>query len=116
MKVLKFHRAHVNDINTRRKTVTIRHKLDPEIAQGDYLQLVTAQNDVPIGQAIVQMRAEMSAEDIVNNYWFSHRNYESLDEFYAEMQEYYPDVDLESVEKFDAIRFSLIKNPGDMKQ
>jgi hypothetical protein len=86
---IRFADKHVEPILRGDKRVTARLEFERDFAAGDRVDLVD-EADAAFATATVATVGHMTATKFVKQDWESHRDYDSLDDFFEEMHRYYP--------------------------
>lgn len=102
---IKFSWGHRHPILDGEKTLTVRHRWDQPLSEGDVLLMETP-DELPFANARVEAVDEMTAFDFVAAEPEGHKTYPSVEGFLTEMGAYYPEADLTPNTDLTLIRWS----------
>lgn len=105
--VLKFDNSHIDAIIDGKKTVTIRLDLvGSQLREGE-LFLVGDEDGDPVAEAVVENRSWTTVSTAAKMSFDGHREYEDSDELIEELEQYYPEHDIDWSTSVELVYWSL---------
>lgn len=103
---IRFDDDHVDAIESREKTSTIRYELERSFAVGDVVALVDEQGE-RFAEAEITDHVRVSAGEVVGIDFVGHTTYDTLDELTRELRQYYDLSDFDESTRLEFVAFEV---------
>jgi len=112
MIIIAFHPRHIEEIVNKSKRLTARINFEGELRPGDELRFIDSSNNQIFGHAVCMHEYKMHVKDFIETEWKYHRTYRGYGEWKSAFDEYYPDVDLNTIDDITVIEWGDTFTPN----
>jgi len=112
MITIAFHPRHIEEIENKSKRLTARINFERQVRQGGGLRFIDSSNSQIFGHGICMDVYTMPTQEFIDTDWEYHRTYRGYGEWKSAFNEYYPDVDLNTIDDITVIEWGDTFTPN----